>query len=150
MISHPHPAANQISINTQMFLTDLISFLKWKRWAIKENGECRCFFCLCCSICNCFLRGGCGPNKQKLQLSIQTLDEVFLSSFSPLTDLTRHLKATVPGFLFCFFIARLFYLFCLFFGGGVLFACLFFMFIGTNWNSILCSDNFSTSFGAPV
>lgn len=42
---------------------------------------------------------------------------MFLSSFSPLTDLTQHLKATVPGFLFCFFIARLFYLFCLFFGG---------------------------------
>lgn len=54
---------------------------------------------------------------------------MFLSSFSPLTDLTRHLKATVPGFLFCFFIARLFYLFCLFFGGGgvcllVCFLCL--------------------------
>lgn len=98
----------------------------------KRKRGMQMFFCLCCSICNCFLRDGCGPNKQKLQLSIQTLDEVFLSSFSPLTDLTRHLKATVPGFLFCFFIARLFYLFCLFFGG--FFVCLFVFYV--YWNKL--------------
>lgn len=44
MKSHPHPAANQISINTQMFLTDLISFFQMKAVSNKRKRGMQMFF----------------------------------------------------------------------------------------------------------
>lgn len=164
MKSHPHPAANQISINTQMFLTDLISFLEMKVVSNKRKRGMQMFFVSVLSVIVFWKtdvaqtsRNCRSPYKPKMKYFylcfhrfILTFKDLVVDIDSPLTDLTRNLKTTAPVVFVVFF--NYFIYCCLICSACVFFVCLFvcFLFIGTNWNYILCSDNFSTSFGAPV
>lgn len=129
MISHPHPAANQISINTQMFLTDLISFLKWKQWAIKENGECRCFFVSVVLSVIVFWETDVAQTSRNCRSPYRWSVFIFVFSFNRFNTAP---KSYCSRFFCFFFIARLFYLLFLFFGGG--FVCLFVFYV--YWNKL--------------
>lgn len=128
MNSHPHPAANQISINTQMFLTELISFLEMKAVSNKRKRGMQMFFVSVVLSVIVFWetdvaqtsRNCRSPYKPKMKCFylrfhrfILTFKDLVVDIDSPLTDLTWHLKATAPGFLFCLFFLSLGCFICL-------------------------------------